>query len=411
MDEKYIECRDCQKSKLFTDQQFTISRNKLTDLCRICAADRRKAVLLRAKEKYDSVSHENDYKNCTKCNKSKLNTPEFFSVKYGIPQATCLDCISKICKEKHTKKVELLKDIPYCVNADINKLITCRSCEKDKPFTNEYFSVSHNLVTNYCKECKSRDSKDSYYRNWDAAQERSRKYEEKHKEKMNAWRKSPEARAAENERRKKPEYKKKSNENEKRRRKEDKQYQVKKNLRCRLSAAMKSQIGFKRGKSEELLGCSYEVATAYFESKFTEGMSWDLYGFGEGKFNLEHVVPCTAFNLENDIHAKQCFHYTNVIPMWHEDNVAKSDWITYNGQQVRARTLTKQQKHAYISSLNLPPYEVPNHSAAPYNPLINQIRLDLPIQTLTSQIVNNPTILATNLPIRAPIIRRVDLVG
>jgi len=84
MCEKYIEyqrCRDCNKLKEVNEENFTVSREKLTNLCQCCASDRRVAVLRHAKEKYDSVSHENDYRKCTKCGESKLNTEEFFTTK------------------------------------------------------------------------------------------------------------------------------------------------------------------------------------------------------------------------------------------------------------------------------------------------------------------------------------------
>jgi hypothetical protein len=83
--------------------------------------------------------------------------------------------------------------------------------------------------------------------------------------------------------------------------------------------------------------------------------------------------------------------------MWHEDNMEKSDWIIYNGERIRARTLTKEQKQSYIASLNLPPYDtLPKtsvevsptcHGAALFNPLISPIRINLPIETRSKHLI------------------------
>ena len=72
-----------------------------------------------------------------------------------------------------------------------------------------------------------------------------------------------------------------------------------------------------------LLGCSVEDFKIYIESKFDVGMSWDNWGKGCDKWNLDHIVPCALFDLTKSEHQKRCFHFSNYQPMWQPDNARK----------------------------------------------------------------------------------------
>jgi len=59
------------------------------------------------------------------------------------------------------------------------------------------------------------------------------------------------------------------------------------------------------------------------ETKFLEGMDWDNYGiYG---WHIDHIKPCSLFNLENIEEQKKCFHYTNLQPLWAIDNLKKGN--------------------------------------------------------------------------------------
>jgi hypothetical protein len=71
-----------------------------------------------------------------------------------------------------------------------------------------------------------------------------------------------------------------------------------------------------------LLGCSIEVFINHIESKFTKNMSWENYGkYG---WHLDHIKPCSSFNLESEEEQKKCFHYTNLQPLWATTKIAMS---------------------------------------------------------------------------------------
>lgn len=49
-------------------------------------------------------------------------------------------------------------------------------------------------------------------------------------------------------------------------------------------------------------------------------MSWDNYG----QWHVDHKLPIASFNLKRRDHQLQCFHYTNLQPLWAIDNFKKN---------------------------------------------------------------------------------------
>lgn len=91
------------------------------------------------------------------------------------------------------------------------------------------------------------------------------------------------------------------------------------NLRSRLSRGIKDQSGIKAFKTIELLGCTGKEANQYLESLFQDGMTWKNYG----EWEIDHILPCISFDLTKPDEQKKCFHYTNLQPLWREDNNKK----------------------------------------------------------------------------------------
>ena len=54
-------------------------------------------------------------------------------------------------------------------------------------------------------------------------------------------------------------------------------------------------------------------------------MSWDNYG----QWHIDHIRPCSGFNLLDPIEQRVCFHYTNLQPLWAGDNLKKSNREDY----------------------------------------------------------------------------------
>ena len=84
----------------------------------------------------------------------------------------------------------------------------------------------------------------------------------------------------------------------------------------------------KTHRTEELLGCTIEECKTYLESLFKEGMSWNNHGLNG--WHIDHIVPCSAFDLTKIEEQKKCFHYTNLQPLWAKDNLSKGDKLTWS---------------------------------------------------------------------------------
>ena len=87
--------------------------------------------------------------------------------------------------------------------------------------------------------------------------------------------------------------------------------------RVRIREALKGKK--KLLNTEILLGCSFNNFKKYLESKFLPNMSWNNYG----QWHIDHKLPCSSFNLSDLKKQKECFHYTNLQPLWAKDNLKK----------------------------------------------------------------------------------------
>ena len=101
------------------------------------------------------------------------------------------------------------------------------------------------------------------------------------------------------------------------RKKVDIGFRLLKQMRSRMSTALKGN--YKSARTMELTGCTMEFLRAYLESKFEDGMSWDNYGV----WHVDHIIACANFDLSDPEQQRICFHYTNLQPMWGEQNLKK----------------------------------------------------------------------------------------
>jgi len=94
-------------------------------------------------------------------------------------------------------------------------------------------------------------------------------------------------------------------------------FRVLQNLRGRLRAALKGAGKTKR--TLHLVGCTIPELRAHLEKQFKPGMSWDNYG----QWHVDHRVACQSFDLTKPDEQRRCFHYTNLQPLWADDNFKK----------------------------------------------------------------------------------------
>lgn len=94
------------------------------------------------------------------------------------------------------------------------------------------------------------------------------------------------------------------------------------NLRSRLNKAVNKKQ--KSGSAVSDLGCSVNELRLYIESKFKIGMSWDNYGAGDGKWQIDHITPLCSFNLRDREELLIACHYSNLQPLWYNEHLTKT---------------------------------------------------------------------------------------
>jgi len=174
----------------------------------------------------------------------------------------------------------------------------CRECGETKA-EDKFLKKDKTL----CLECNR-----VYMRKWRAEKAKDPAYVKKEQEKQRRWWEKNRERGNKRQR----EY-----------RKNNKTFQLSNALRARVKYALEGCV--KRHKTFDLLGCSPEEWKSFLEDKFEEGMTWENYGTD---WEVDHIIPVSHFDLEDDNEQKKAFHYENTQPMWAVDNRRKGNrWV------------------------------------------------------------------------------------
>jgi len=251
------------------------------------------------------------------CNECKIEKPieEFYKNKYKKDgrKTRCAACCNKYNENWGKPKPAYIRP----------KTKVCSKCKIEKPLEDFYPRKDRATsigVTPQCRECWSKHRKwlwrnDQEYR--ERNDKRGKIYNATHKKE-------------------KSEYNKDYGEKNKVRRakrvaarmKTDLNFKLRARLSVRVRSALKQQGTNKSKKTMELLGCTMDFFREYIASQFTNGMTWENYG--RKGWNMDHIKPCASFDLTDIEQQKECFHYSNLQPLWETENIHKSSF--YNGK-------------------------------------------------------------------------------
>ena len=205
--------------------------------------------------------------------------------------------------------------------------IECKFCNKCKLFV-EITNFSKNKNTwdglhCFCFPCKRKEAKIYYDKNSESIILKTTEYVKNNQEQTSLYQK---------EYRKLNEEALKLNRNEwktnnrkilreykklyERKRRQDPGYRILSNLRNRLGRAAK---GSKSTTTIDLIGCDITTLQLHLKNLFLPGMTWENYG----KWHIDHIIPCSSFDMTKIGEQKKCFHYTNLQPLWAIDNIKK----------------------------------------------------------------------------------------
>jgi NAD-dependent SIR2 family protein deacetylase len=177
----------------------------------------------------------------------------------------------------------------------------CTKCKTEKPY--DKYRVDKHYKDGYvsiCKDCKKNIDKNYSKRN--SNKEYIKTY-------LIEWRKNH------------PNYYNEKNKiYQKQRKQKDIVYKISSNIRTRISQSIS---GYSKSKTTlQILGINnFNEFKTYIESLFSEGMTWENYGYGPNKWVIDHRKPLASAVTEQDVYNLN--HYTNLQPMWWNENMVK----------------------------------------------------------------------------------------
>lgn len=240
-------------------------------------------------------------KICSKCHNAYPNSKKYFSIRTRYPivlKGECRKCYNTYRKKyykEHSKKI-----------LETNKNYRDNNKYKVKIIQKNYRKTHKKKLMQYTLKYRDEHKKELKFKN------REYQRSEKRKKYIQQYNKTH-----------KIQTRKRNKEYFDFKRKTDLVFKIKSNLRRRFHHALKDGLGKKISGVLVLTGCSVENLIKSLESKFLPGMTWGNYGHGENKWNIDHVVPCSAFNLTEIEQQQKCFHFSNLQPLWQPDNFKK----------------------------------------------------------------------------------------
>lgn len=108
---------------------------------------------------------------------------------------------------------------------------------------------------------------------------------------------------------------------ERRRRQSDPVYAMAERIGASIRQSLINGGYTKRNRVSEILGCSFDAFATHIERQFQRGMSWA----NRAQWHLDHIVPISSARSEDDV--IRLHHFTNLRPLWAQENAAKGDKI------------------------------------------------------------------------------------
>jgi hypothetical protein len=195
----------------------------------------------------------------------------------------------------------------------------CRKCDAES--AKRYRECNPEKYKESKKKYNSSDKGKAKNREWaknnpDKVRAKKKRYNDSHKEENSAYKKEYRSRKEVKESIR--EYDRKYH---KVKMETDLLYKCKRMTRGVLSGAFRRMMYTKKSRSYEILGCSWEFFKGYLEGQFAKGMTWD----NKDEWHIDHIIPLATAKTEEDV--IRLNHYSNLRPIWAEENLLKSDKI------------------------------------------------------------------------------------
>jgi hypothetical protein len=203
----------------------------------------------------------------------------------------------------------------------------CSKCGEIKPFSDFHKkkTTKYGIKSN-CKLCAKKERSEYYSNNKEREFENHRRYEDQNKERINSRR---------SERRKEnPDYYKEHHQYVMNRRIHDIEFSLFDRIRKRMVRAFSVGEAKASFSYRSLIGIKTSDYVGYIENQLVDGMNWDR--FNSGEIQIDHIIPCSSFDLSNPKNQKVCFNFLNTRPMWTSENLSRRHNIELTQTEVNA---------------------------------------------------------------------------
>jgi hypothetical protein len=209
----------------------------------------------------------------------------------------------------------------------MDELRVCAECGDEKPLTLQYFRSEPRLASRLarrCRVCDNTRAKAYYAANRERCKARSRAWIDSNPERAARYRAVYAAGG-----RAKAEYKIACPEKARAaRRKYKRAYKrlhpptlaerIMRRVRGRTTKALGGKIGDKL--AGRWLGCTPAELKVHIERQFVKGMTWE----NRSAWHVDHILPLSSFDLTDPEQRARACHFTNLRPLWSEDNMRKA---------------------------------------------------------------------------------------
>ena len=218
---------------------------------------------------------------------------------------------------------------------EVNKIIKMYTEEyRGTPIISEEFNCSKAVINRTLRE-NNIDLGPSG-RKWTGGLKEARKrYEVKHKEERDLYKKEWSQRNKDYRKQYHKEWREKNKESyqeyrrnyEKTKKDSDPAYKLASYTRTAIYTCLKERNINKYKNTFDLLPYGLEDLVQHLEKKFQEGMTWENYG----EWHVDHVKPMSSFVFENpeDKEFQECWSLDNLQPLWGKDNLIKGSKSLY----------------------------------------------------------------------------------
>jgi len=103
--------------------------------------------------------------------------------------------------------------------------------------------------------------------------------------------------------------------------KTDMSFRISRMCRCMVSNALRGSHKFTHTMNYFM--CNRQEFINHIEKQFEPWMNWNNHGNGIGKWQIDHIIPCSFFNMADEVEKYMCCRWQNLRPLSWEDNREK----------------------------------------------------------------------------------------